>query len=1372
MDFLQNISIGIQNMNSLNISNSDMSKDTLAKKCVAITLKGEDIIFLSDVRIPQGDSCKNLINKAFWELKIPYNIIYNSKKAKRGTAIIYKRDLELKIAQEWRDDLGNILLAKVYFEKYDKCLILGSVYGENKDNAKDFFNFIDKALESIAEGDRRIILGGDWNTVFDQSDVGVNIDIINMKKVPNRLNSFLLGDLCQKFELSDPFRCKYPNKREYSYVPFGDTRPNRSRIDLFVCSIDLMRRNFDVVYKVRTSRLFDHKKVVLTFGKKVAKQGGEGVGKIDFSNLHHPEIKQIIKHAATETYIRYTSNPQKVVWMENLERINLMLFRKEALRKTLVKWDNGLNDQQYAEYCNLLQNISEEIDNRYEHLLPNVENCDLLDIEIEKSTYFWCLLNEIRNRIISFQKCKTIEQNEYKLDLQRLLGRLKRNYVRNFSQIANIEKKITILEEEKLREQFKLISKFRNLEFEKCGKQLCKWGKMKRKGEDISVIKRHLGGENYEEFISLQSRDDYICDFFENIYKTNPEIGGEIGDFLGGEGLQTFLNSGQPLKEEEKFSFERKMTVQEAKKFLLKANKTSASGADDISYVLLEKTFNFTGYPLISSFNEQIENGVLNPELRVSKIKLIPKKGNLSQINNWRSISLLSCIYKVYSGILANRLKERIHVLVHKDQKGFMRRRKLQEIIYNIHATISAAKFRGKNALITFIDFSKAFDKLSRQYMLKVLKLYNFGPYFTKMVKVALTDRIGYIVTPEGKTRNFMIEDGTMQGDVISPLLFSLSAEILSTSLRVKLKSPNIFVRELDAPLTQSYADDLSCISESSEESIDTILEETNKFKKLSGLEINTSKTKVFLVGGGEMGHNERIETYCKDKGLEVDGEAKLLGYTLSSENKEITVQKNWSEIIEKMNSQVRIWGLYNLTLPGRINIAKCMILSQIVFFGSVFIPKDEVASLLQNKLNDFVKGGMKLRNNEIITSTGEGGLGIMNVHHMMRCIQAVFFKKNLINRDLWSNIIRQSCLNSDIEFVHEKVLNEKEFPLLFDMVKSVNLCKNLFNNLNGNIFKSNIFYNDLIKDREGNIIERFSSDARWQLIKLKANKFVFGKLLAWNNQGNISGVLDKAGLENVIEMTLSREEYRELKNILMFNSRKYKNRGGLSSVAFWKFYFRIGTTSRALRVLKVEGNIRSSSYFNYFKEKLGEPPTNIEFSKLYFSSWKVGYFSYELSNFFYNFSHNKIMTNDRLSKFSDTDRSCPGCRLKKQLPAQSDSLMHGYFFCPLARMYIEIYEKFSGYTINEQNFFWGAYIEGMNKVVAFFLNLDLMILKYFIHTVRSSTKAPPAISALIYVKSQKKIMRACSIKFERLCRNMERKQFYVGVNNSDFTMY
>ena len=70
MEFIQNISFGIQNTNSLNVASSNVSKDTLAEKCLAITSKGEDFILLSDVRIPSGENYSNIINKSFWELKI------------------------------------------------------------------------------------------------------------------------------------------------------------------------------------------------------------------------------------------------------------------------------------------------------------------------------------------------------------------------------------------------------------------------------------------------------------------------------------------------------------------------------------------------------------------------------------------------------------------------------------------------------------------------------------------------------------------------------------------------------------------------------------------------------------------------------------------------------------------------------------------------------------------------------------------------------------------------------------------------------------------------------------------------------------------------------------------------------------------------------------------------------------------------------------------------------------------------------------------------------------------------------------------------------------------------------------------------------
>ena len=77
-----------------------------------------------------------------------------------------------------------------------------------------------------------------------------------------------------------------------------------------------------------------------------------------------------------------------------------------------------------------------------------------------------------------------------------------------------------------------------------------------------------------------------------------------------------------------------------------------------------------------------------------------------------------------------------------------------------------------------------------------------------------------------------------------------------------------------------------------------------------------------------------------------------------------------------------------------------------------------------------------------------------------------------------------------------------------------------------------------------------------------------------------------------------------------------------------------------------------------------------------------------------------------------------------------------------------------------------------MSKETAFFFNLDLMILKYFMHSVRASTRALPAMSALIFIKNRKKILRACSFKYERLCRKMEQKRVYAELNDSEFTMY
>jgi hypothetical protein len=114
---------------------------------------------------------------------------------------------------------------------------IGSIYGPNN-TGRDFYRFLNQVL---AESTGRYkIIGGDWNTVLDSQPIPQNIDILNMVSIPNPVNSNLLREMCTNHNMSDPYRVLYPNKKDYTYTPFGDTRKNRSRLDFFIMSDNLI----------------------------------------------------------------------------------------------------------------------------------------------------------------------------------------------------------------------------------------------------------------------------------------------------------------------------------------------------------------------------------------------------------------------------------------------------------------------------------------------------------------------------------------------------------------------------------------------------------------------------------------------------------------------------------------------------------------------------------------------------------------------------------------------------------------------------------------------------------------------------------------------------------------------------------------------------------------------------------------------------------------------------------------------------------------------------------------------------------------------------------------------------------------------------
>jgi exonuclease III len=213
------ISVAAQNCNSLNVS-SIKNQDL---KISSIINYKSDVILLSDVRL-NGKHASVLAKFGLW-----YTVYYNSTRNSRGVAVLISKQVEHSVVASAVDPQENALILKLVIN--GKNVIIGSVYGPNDNNCVPFFNFISGTLNGWR--DCPVILGGDWNATPSCLPVNDNPDVMFMRNIPSQVRSEHIRDLCEFEDLSDPFRTLYPDARDFSYHPSGNTRKNRSRIDFF-----------------------------------------------------------------------------------------------------------------------------------------------------------------------------------------------------------------------------------------------------------------------------------------------------------------------------------------------------------------------------------------------------------------------------------------------------------------------------------------------------------------------------------------------------------------------------------------------------------------------------------------------------------------------------------------------------------------------------------------------------------------------------------------------------------------------------------------------------------------------------------------------------------------------------------------------------------------------------------------------------------------------------------------------------------------------------------------------------------------------------------------------------------------------------------
>jgi hypothetical protein len=125
--------------------------------------------------------------------------------------------------------------------------------------------------------------------------------------------------MCEDLEMSDPYRVKFPNRKEFTYRPSVILKTNRSRIDFFITSNHLteqIRKCF--ISNSLQNKLFDHRATHICFKKQ-----GTGIRTPTISReiLKDPDIDLVVKISIYETYAHHSNIITEPVRLETLLRL-------------------------------------------------------------------------------------------------------------------------------------------------------------------------------------------------------------------------------------------------------------------------------------------------------------------------------------------------------------------------------------------------------------------------------------------------------------------------------------------------------------------------------------------------------------------------------------------------------------------------------------------------------------------------------------------------------------------------------------------------------------------------------------------------------------------------------------------------------------------------------------------------------------------------------------------------------------------------------------------------------------------------------------------------------------------------------------------
>jgi hypothetical protein len=545
---------------------------------------------------------------------------------------------------------------------------------------------------------------------------------------------------------------------------------------------------------------------------------------------------------------------------------------------------------------------------------------------------------------------------------------------------------------------------------------------------------------------------------------------------------------------------------------------------------------------------------------------------------------------------------------------------------------------------------AKAFDTISHDFLSECYSFFNLGPKFINMLETVGKNRQACIILENGKfTPNFKLDSGRPQGEILSPIQYNLCNQILLIKIELDPRIKSIFTdvfgprapfsivcnnlpenkffaceSERETDNAEGFADDSTALTVADQQSISGIEEILIDFEQISGLVCNFSKSSIMFFGNIEGSENIKTKFSRSDS-------ISLLGMNIDC--KAENLQKNFDKAKINMQKIINFWSRFNLSITGRIKIAKCFLLSQVNYLGCIVLPNEDDINWMQNAMDSFCTGTLRVSRDKIYTPVINGGMGLINIKESLMAQHCTWFKRaNKSTRDNWRYDLwvagSGNCLNPD-----PGNLCPLRNPILYPLTISFRKFTGKFYTTENNFLESFIMNNPCIVTELGfpyeirtNFWLQNGNTDILKLCKLKIKDFLTAELK----------MKPFADLNRELSINLSFTTYIRLSGIIKRASSLFlKPEKPAKSLENFFAGFKKG--SKTIRKVMGQSNNKLPEVVTAFCTVTNQ--TNIS-EKIFAEN--LGFFEINsipnnLREFIFKFFHNRLGLNTRIAHFLDS---------------------------------------------------------------------------------------------------------------------------------------